>query len=82
MPTKQKLELLTISKNLPEDLHAEIAKNKAKETMNVLFDTIKPRMEFTKIFMALKNAGYRLACASYAVRSTVDTALDCLEIKK
>ena len=82
LPTKQKLELLTLTKNLPKILHAEIQKNKAKETMNVLFDTIKPRMEFTKIFMALKNAGYRIALASNAVRSTVETALDCLEIRK
>jgi len=82
LPTKEKLRLLTITKNLPEDLHAEIQKNKAQETINVLFDTIQPRMEFTKIFMALSNAGYRLACASNAVRSTVETALDCLEIRK
>ena len=82
LPTKQKLELLTITKDLPKDLHREIQANKAKETMNVLFDTIQPRMEFTKIFMCLKNAGYRLALASNAVRSTVDTALDCLELRK
>ena len=82
LPTKQKLELLSLTKNLPKELHAEIQKNKAKETMNVLFDTIKPRMEFTKIFMALSNAGYRLALASNAVRSTVETALDCLELRK
>ena len=82
LPTKEKLKLLTQYKDLPKELHNEIAKNKAKETMNVLFDTIKPRMEFTKIFMCLKNAGYRIALASNAVRSTVDTALDCLELRK
>ena len=82
LPTKEKLQLLTITKNLPKDLHREIQANKAKETMNVLFDTIQPRMEFTKIFMCLRNAGYRLALASNAVRSTVETALDCLEIRK
>ena len=82
LPTKKKLDMLTLEKDLPLDLHMEIANEKARQTMNVLFDTIKPRMEFTKIFMALKNAGYRIACASNAVRSTVDTALDCLEITK
>ena len=82
LPTRSKLELLTNNKGLPEVLHNGIAELKARETVNVLFSTIKPRMEFTKIFMALKNAGYRLACASNAVRSTVDTALECLELKK
>ena len=82
LPTKEKLKLLTLNKGLPEDLYSEIAKNKAKETQKVLFDTIKPRMEFTKIFMCLKNAGYRIALASNAVRSTVDTAIDCLELRK
>ncbi len=82
LPTKSKLKLLSQNKDLPLDLHEEIAKNKAKETISVLFDTIQPRMEFTKIFMALKNAGYRIGLASNAVRSTVDTALDCLELRK
>ena len=82
LPTKEKLKLLTLNKGLPEDLYSEIAKNKAKETQKVLFDTIKPRMEFTKIFMCLKNAGYRIALASNAVRATVDTAIDCLELRK
>ena len=82
LPTRKKLALLQQEKDLPEELHNGIAELKARETVNVLFNTIKPRMEFTKIFMALKNAGYRLACASNAVRSTVDTALECLELKK
>ena len=32
LPTKQKLELLSLTKNLPKELHAEIQKNKAKDT--------------------------------------------------
>ena len=82
LPTKKKLDMLTLEKDLPLDLHMEIANEKARQTMNVLFDTIKPRMEFTKIFMALKNAGYKIALASNAVKSTVETALDCLELRK
>ena len=74
--------MLTLEKDLPLDLHMEIASEKARQTMNILFDSIKPRMEFTKIFMALKNAGYKIALASNAVKSTVETALDCLELRK
>ena len=82
LPTKKKLDMLTLEKDLPLDLHMEIANEKARQTMNILFDSIKPRMEFTKIFMALKNAGYKIALASNAVKSTVETALDCLELRK
>ena len=82
LPTKKKLDMLTLEKDLPLDLHMEIASGKARQTMNILFDSIKPRMEFTKIFMALKNAGYKIALASNAVKSTVETALDCLELRK
>ena len=82
LPTKKKLDMLTLEKDLPLDLHMEIASEKARQTMNILFDSIKPRMEFTKIFMALKNAGYKIALASNAVKSTVETALDCLELRK
>ena len=49
--------------------------------MNVLFDTIKPRMEFTKIFMCLKMQVIVLHW-QVMFRSTVDTALDCLELRK
>ena len=82
LPTKKKLDMLTLEKDLPLDLHMEIASEKARQTMNILFDSIKPRIEFTKIFMALKNAGYKIALASNAVKSTVETALDCLELRK
>ena len=82
LPTKKKLDMLTLEKDLPLDLHMEIANEKARQTMNILFDSIKPRMEFTNIFMALKNAGYKIALASNAVKSTVETALDCLELRK
>ena len=82
LPTKKKLDMLTLEKDLPLDLHMEIASEKARQTMNILFDSIKPRMEFTKIFMALKNAGYKIALASNAVKSTVETALDWLELRK
>ena len=82
LPTKKKLDMLTLEKDLPLDLHMEIANEKARQTMNILFESIKPRMEFTKKFMALKNAGYKIALASNAVKSTVETALDCLELRK
>ena len=82
LPTRRKLNLLTRDKDLPKSLHEQISKAKSEETKKVLFDTIKPRMEFTKIFMALSNAGYKIACASNAVRSTVDTALECLKLTK
>ena len=45
LPTRSKLELLTTNKGLPEVLHNGIAELKARETVNVLFSTIKPRME-------------------------------------
>ena len=82
LPTKQKLKLLSLNKDLPEELHDDIAKKKAQETVDVLFKVIKPRNEFTKIFQKLHSDGYKIAVASNAVRSTVDTSIDCLELRK
>ena len=82
MPTKQKLKLLSLNKNLPEELHNDIAKKKAQETVDVLFKVIKPIHEFTKIFQKLNSDGYKIAVASNAVRSTVDTSIDCLKLRK
>lgn len=82
LPTRRKLNLLSAKKGLPLELFDEIAEKKAQVTIDVLFDTIKPRPEFTRIFKTLHNAGYKIAIASNAVRSTVTTAIECLELKE
>ena len=82
LPTRRKLNLLAANKGLPLDLFDEIQKVKAEETKSVLCEVIKPREEFTRIFRTLNYAGYKIAIASNAVRSTVDTAIDCLGLRQ
>lgn len=75
LPTRTKLNLLTETKGLPTDLHAEIARAKQKATVDILKETVRPRADFIDMCRELKDRGYTLACASNAVRDTVKMSL-------
>ncbi len=67
--------MLTESKGLPTDKHADIAREKQKATVKILKETIQPRDDFVDMCRELKDRGYIVACASSAVRGTVKMSL-------
>jgi len=75
LPTRAKLNMLTESKGLPTDKHADIAREKQKATVEILKETIQPRDDFVDMCRELKDRGYIVACASNAVRETVKMSL-------
>ena len=75
LPTRSKLNLLTQSKGLPTDKHADIARAKQLATVDILKETVLPRTDFVDMCRELKDRGYILACASNAVRDTVKMSL-------
>ena len=46
LPTRSKLNLLTQSKGLPTDKHADIARAKQLATVDILKETVLPRTDF------------------------------------
>lgn len=75
LPTRKKLEHLTLEKGLSPSLHDLIYTIKQKYTRQVI--DLMCHEDFQKVYMLkkLKQMDYRLAICSNAVRSTVQTML-------
>ena len=80
-PTKEKLKLLNKFKKLPIKYNAQINKIKKIETEKLLKKSIKKNKKLISILSTLRNK-YKIACASNAIRSTVNTCLKALGVQK
>ncbi|MGB5964502.1 MAG: HAD family phosphatase [Sulfurimonadaceae bacterium] len=75
LPTKKKLEMISMERSLPLKLHAFINALKQQFTMEIINTSCKPRFYHEYALSKLKNDGYKLAVASNAVRNSVDVML-------
>lgn len=75
LPTKKKLEMLTLERGLPRELHQFINEMKQQYTMEIVHAQCKPRFVHEYALSHLKNKGYRLGVASNSVRNTVDVMM-------
>lgn len=76
LPTKRKLEMLTMERGLPKGLHRFINEMKQIYTMEMTFARCKPVFFHEYAMSKLKARGYRLVVASNSVRSTVDLMME------
>lgn len=72
LPTKTKLEMLSLEKGLPRELHAFINEMKQAYTMEMVHALCKPRFIHEYALSSLKSMGYKLAVASNSIRHTVE----------
>lgn len=75
LPTKAKLEMLSLEKGLPRELHPFINRMKQSYTMEVVHSRCKPRFAQEYALATLKSKGYRLAVASNSIRDTVEVMM-------
>ena len=75
LPTKRKLEMLSIERDLPRELHEFINEMKQVYTMELVYTQCKPRFIHEFALSTLKSHGLKLGLASNSIRSTVDTML-------
>jgi HAD superfamily hydrolase (TIGR01509 family) len=75
LPTKKKLEMLTLEKGLPQALHAFINELKQKYTLEIVHAKCNPVFHHEFALSRLKSLGYKLAVASNAVRDSVMTMM-------
>lgn len=77
LDTRKKLALLTKNKNLPEDLHDRIWKEKQKHTHAVIKESVHPfsHEPIQNALMWLKENGYMIYCASNSIRSSIKLML-------
>jgi beta-phosphoglucomutase len=75
LPTLRKLELLSMERGLPKELHKFINEMKQKFTMEIVHSRCKPTFVHEYALSNLKNMGYKLAVCSNSVRNTVETMM-------
>jgi len=76
LPTKKKLEMLSLERGLPGALHNFINEIKQKYTLELAYAKCNPIFHHEYCLIKLREAGYRLAVCSNSVRSTMDLMLE------
>jgi beta-phosphoglucomutase len=71
LPTRKKLEILSIERNLPEGLHSFINKIKQQHTEQIIHTRCKPLFLNEQALSLLKADGYKIAVCSNSIRSTI-----------
>ncbi|MFC5430232.1 HAD family hydrolase [Paraburkholderia denitrificans] len=72
LPTRKKLEMLSLQHDLPRGLHAFINEMKQQYTAELVHALCKPRFVNEFALSKLKSEGYKLAVASNSIRMTVE----------
>jgi beta-phosphoglucomutase len=87
LPTRKKLDMLSVDRGLPRQLHSFINEMKQLYTMELVHTLCRPRFTHEYALSQLKSSGFKLAVASNSIRSTVeimmckarlDQYLDCM----
>lgn len=71
LPTRIKLEMLSMERGLPRALHKFINDMKQQYTLEIVYQKCKPTFYHEYALSKLKSEGYRLAVASNSVRNSV-----------
>ena len=71
LPTRRKLEMLTMERGLPEALHAFLNELKQEYTMEITATRCRPSFQHQYLLAKLKSYGYKVAVCSNSVRESV-----------
>lgn len=75
LPTRRKLEMLSVVGGLPRELHDFINEMKQIYTMEIVYTQCKPRFVHEYALSKLKSMGYKLGVASNSIRTTVEVMM-------
>jgi len=76
LPTKRKLELLSLEEGLPRPLHTFINQLKQRYTMDLVHTRCKPVFHHEYALSTLQGRGYRMAVCSNSIRATVESMME------
>jgi len=76
LPTRRKLEMLSVERGLPRGLHAFLGELKQRYTMELVHANCKPTFQHEFALSNLQARGYSLAVASNSIRPTVEVMMD------
>ncbi len=72
LPTKKKLEMLSLEGGFPKKLHSFINDLKQVYTMEMVYAKCKPSFNHQYTLSKLKDKGYHIAVCSNSVRNTIE----------
>lgn len=75
LPTRRKLEMLTLERGLPEELHQFINRIKQQYTMDEVHQKCKPLFVHEYALSKLRKEGMLMGVCSNSIRKTVETML-------
>lgn len=82
LPTRRKLELLSLQYHLPERLHDFINQMKQKYTLEIAEAHCRPRFNQQFALARLQATGYRMAVASNSVRRSIEIMLGRADLSR
>jgi HAD superfamily hydrolase (TIGR01509 family) len=77
LTTRSKLDILTKTKNLPEELHQYVWKLKQAYSA-ALFNSVSEDHDLINLFKFIRSNGIKIAVASNSIRQTLDNCLKSL----
>ncbi len=75
LPTRRKLEMLSIERGLPVELHSFINEMKQSYTMEIVHTQCKPRFVHEYALSKLKAMDYKLGLASNSIKTTIEVMM-------
>jgi len=82
LPTRRKLQMLSVQHHLPTELHDFINDMKQRYTMEIVNARCKPRFAHEFALSKLRAKGYRLAVASNSIRHTIEVMMERAELQQ
>jgi beta-phosphoglucomutase len=76
LPTKKKLEMLSIDGRLPKKLHKFINALKQQYTLELVYSKCKPVFQHQYALSKLKSEGYNLAVCSNSIRQSIQIMME------
>jgi beta-phosphoglucomutase len=81
LPTKKKLEMLSLEKGLPKALHGFINDLKQEYTMEITYQRCKPVFYHQYALSKLQSEGYKLSVCSNSVRNSINVMMEKSSLK-
>ena len=76
LPTKKKLEMLSLENGFPKKLHDFTNKLKQQYTMDIVHVKCKPTFHHQYALSKLKNSNYKIAVCSNSIRNTIEVMME------
>lgn len=75
LPTRKKLEMLSLEQKLPKELHPFINEMKQQYTMEIVHAKCKPVFQHEYALSHLKAKGYKIGVASNSIKNTIEVMM-------